>query len=219
VRFTARSPDVLVQALSRIGTLNSSRRFVWRGAADYRWHLASSLIRTQPAVPPVTELSIRGFERAAIREARAWGIGRELGASATDLHVLALLQHHGVRTRLLDVTSNPMTALYFACQPPSDPEVAGVLFAFDVTDVETYSTIDDVDAPSCGALQTPRQWTLRHALARSAKRQQPFLVVPALPDSRMLAQEGLFITSAVPEHSMFDQVDGLMLTSSTPVGR
>jgi hypothetical protein len=31
--FKANSPDELMLALSRIGTLNRSRRFVWRGAA------------------------------------------------------------------------------------------------------------------------------------------------------------------------------------------
>src|ERR1700712_201611 len=118
--YTARSPDDLMLALSRIGTLNRSRRFVWRGAADHRWRLAPSLIRelaTQAGGVLPSEIDVRRRELVSIREARTWGLGRELGDLATDLHMLALLQHHGVHTRLLDVTPNPMTALWFACQP------------------------------------------------------------------------------------------------------
>jgi hypothetical protein len=54
---------------------------------------------------------MRAEEIKIVEEARRWGLGRDLGPSATDLRLLALLQHHGVPTRLLDVTSNPMTAL------------------------------------------------------------------------------------------------------------
>jgi hypothetical protein len=144
--YTANSPDDLMLALSRIGTLNRSRRFVWRGAADHRWRLAPSLVReltAQAGGSLPSELQVRHRELISIREARGWGLGRALGDLATDLHMLALLQHHGVRTRLLDVTPNPMTALWFACQPAPGSDVAGVLFAFDVTSAPTYSTITD----------------------------------------------------------------------------
>jgi len=205
-------------ALARIGTLNRTKRFVWRGAADHQWRLAPSLVRdfvTETGALP-RELDIRRRELASVDEARAWGLAREIGDLATDLHMLALLQHHGVHTRLLDVTPNPMTALWFACQNAPPGQQAGVLFAFDVTDAPTYSTIND--HPTNGSIADPHGWTLRAALSKSAASARPFLVSPALPDSRMRAQEGLFIASAVPYKPGLPGVDGLTLASSTTVG-
>jgi len=44
---------------------------------------------------------------------------------------LAILQHHGTATRLLDVTTDPMIALRFACEALTDKK--GVLFAIEVS--------------------------------------------------------------------------------------
>lgn len=63
---------------------------------------------------------------------------REVGGNLSDKEVenfLAYSQHHGLPTELLDITTNPMVALYFACE--SNPEDDGYLYYFNNTVVNS----------------------------------------------------------------------------------
>ena len=44
-----------------------------------------------------------------------------------------MLQHHGTATRMLDVTTDPMIALWFACQGTEHDGTQGILFAVEVS--------------------------------------------------------------------------------------
>ena len=128
--------------------------------------------------------------------------------------MLSILQHHGVPTRLIDVTANPMTALWFATEehrPDRDGRVRrspGVLFAIDVTKTEWYETFE-YGSQKWGDVSNPLSALYDEALAKSRKSQQMFRVFPALPDERMTAQEGFFIASAVPRNHTAPGVLGL----------
>jgi hypothetical protein len=207
----------VLRLVSHIALLAQGRTYAWRGQNDASWDFSASLyreIRDQGA-GEVTEARVRARESEILEEARRWGLGRDLGPSATDMHMLAVLQHHGVHTRLIDVTANPMTALWFATEehrPDTQGVVKktpGVLFAVDVTGTDWYETFEHAKDRTWGHISNPLAAAYINALTTSADERSMFRAFPALPDDRMRAQEGFFLGGAVPKRHRAPGVLGI----------
>ncbi|MCU1577134.1 MAG: hypothetical protein JWP70_1838, partial [Leifsonia sp.] len=155
----------------------------------------SSLQRTMGST---NEDLLRRREVEIIDAAREWGLGFGVGGWSSDLQLLADLQHYGTATRLMDVSSNPMTSLWFACQPVRQPDNApalsedGVLLAINTTGWDRYGKARPASTRS--AVSNPFSWELDHALESD----RPFVVESLLPNDRLRAQEGFFIAGRVP---------------------
>ena len=94
----------------------------YRGHADKEWKLIPSILRT-PDGPEKEHLLFRDMvahEPQSFSECR----------SALD-H-LVQMQHYGLPTRLLDVTMNPLVALYFACEEAAPHPADGAVYNFAV---------------------------------------------------------------------------------------
>ena len=107
--------ETINQAAESIGVYSGSNDgsniVVYRGHADKSYEFKPSLFRKQ-------NQEIRQNEFELLREIEA--VHPEEFSGMTTLDKLVKLQHYGFPTRLLDVTLNPLAALYFAVSSHED---------------------------------------------------------------------------------------------------
>lgn len=175
--------------------------WAFRGQHASHWPLVSSLTRRLQTFCPDPKLW-------PLREARAMRIFRrkahihlhDRSLLDDELRCLALMQHHGAATRLLDFTKSPFVAAFFALESAR-------------ADVSVF------------ALNTPALWNLtpafnpaltRHAIDPRtpgnfdryfARNTLPMLWFgePSQMDRRLAAQSGLFVVPGVLDQSL-DQI-------------
>lgn len=177
--------------MGSIGVYSTGQRFGWRGLSSADFNLTSSLHRRVAG----DEESVRNAELEILREARDWGLGNHPTGRVDDLQLLSDLQHFGVPTRLIDMTSNPMTALWFACQPaPAGVAKSGLLLALNVTGWPRLSTVGTAGGMSWSGTDDPEGERLRERLADG----RPFVLESGAPNARLRAQEGFFVAGPAP---------------------
>ena len=89
----------------------------YRGHADKGWELLPSIFRTPNGVEKEHLL----FHDMVAHEPQSFS------ECKSTLDYLVQMQHYGLPTRLLDMTTNPLVALYFACEQVDGDVSAGVL--------------------------------------------------------------------------------------------
>jgi hypothetical protein len=84
---------------------------VYRGAADARWSLLTSLDRLGGVHPPHSKA---GLEEHVLRNFIRYSRPHLTSSPANEWELLVQAQHHGLPTRLLDWTYSPLVAAHFA---------------------------------------------------------------------------------------------------------
>lgn len=101
--------SIMLQGIARSGGLESSQ-MIYRGQSNYEWNLVPSLWRLDNSDENTEHLLVSEFISKNPNEFKE---------IISDFDMLAKMQHYGLPTRLLDFTTNPLVALYFACEDKS----------------------------------------------------------------------------------------------------
>lgn len=121
---TIKTVSEFVSALADIKSQDGKTRF-FRGHADYKNYTAiPSVFRKACLIENEENL----LQEATIR------CPSDLPATLSAFEILVRLQHYSLPTRLLDLTSNALVALYFACREKEKTE--GEVLVFDIPNEE-----------------------------------------------------------------------------------
>ncbi len=100
--------------------------------------LLPKLVRAAPLI------DVTHIERKMLAELKRQGSLVASLAQQTDIELLSLAQHYGMATRLLDWTTNPLVALWFACADYSSQK-SGHLYVYRVYPDNIESSMSSVD--------------------------------------------------------------------------
>lgn len=188
-----------IDILDKINKIQNrhSAIFAWRGQANAAWGMHSSLSRkiriAKGRFPKENELSTH--ENHILAELHQWGLhNHHLLGRLSVLNQLAILQHFGAPTRLIDITFNAWVALWFATELLGEPEndnADGRIFCIDISkkiineNSELRAWEDD--------LRTP--WKNFDKIDWSS---HVYAWKPANIDSRISSQNGAFLLGGIP---------------------
>jgi hypothetical protein len=184
-------PQVSVNSVSELlnevaKSCTGGETHFFRGHQRQDWKLCPRLGRMKPRLrflsQPIEQLEqkmLREFKRLAVPH-----VGNRQLVSEWD--VLSMAQHHGLPTRMLDWSSNPLVALWFAVEKAAD-DVEASVWMYRTSDSELVDS-EATDSPF--------------------KLKQTKFYVPRHHDSRIVAQGGCFSVHLLnSEKQTFNSLD------------
>ena len=173
-----------------------SERLFFRGQCNANWDIRPSIFRN----------SLISVEEEMIEKATS-RVPYEFANCNTAFDELTKLQHYGLPTRLLDVTLNPLVALYFACcskeRTEEEQESQGVVY-YGSAYAKHSNDIDVIILSSLAKMKITNSTTL-HTLKEKLELEDKnpehliqtiqgnLFVMPKYSNNRLVSQSGAFL--------------------------
>lgn len=201
--------DELVDLINKVAITSEEkgRRFAWRGQVNADWPLHSSLYRKfltgKPKAPD--EMEMQRKEGEILANLHRWGLHSPMGRGRLSvLNQLAMLQHYGAPTRLIDISFNAWVGVFFAVEKKTCNGVEqfsnddGRLFLVDIT--EKLINEDELRREWEDDLHRPWKIKDRKKEINQLRLWETsyFAWKPSSVDQRVFAQNGGFLLGGVP---------------------
>ena len=189
------------------------RTMIYRGVKSTEFELLPKIGRISPPSPDESKTE---NEKEILRTFKERALPYLTAVPQTDWDWLALGQHHSLPTRLLDWTSNPLVACYFAVEEISD--APSLIYAYDIKwFISVHDNPDPFEYKRVG------KFIPRHITARITAQSGIFTIHPKphepftsdnidriiIPNEIRFALKKTLNTYGINRVSLFPGLDGL----------
>ena len=193
---------------------NDEAGFLYRGQADAEWPVNCSAVRrlarglANPVESRLINSLLVGYLEFLIAKARMRNVlPHGFDTASPDLELLALLQHQGAATGLIDFTLQPFVALWFACNGSQTED--GAVYFLSRSSTTEISERRDIERPLGSLYEKNVLWSWEPSALGNRIVAQSSVFVFGVAEVGEPAKMGKFIVQVESKIGILSQLESL----------